>query len=877
MPILDFTSALYLGFRHASGSLLHWTRLTTGVPAALGEPEAAVEAAQRLAALQGCEQAVLAPSTLHLFWDLLGMLGDQQAALYVEQGIYPIARWGVERAAGLGAVVRHFPHHDPRALEACISSSPPGRRVVVVADGICARCGTPAPMEKYLALLRQVGGLLVLDDTQALGLLGNSPSLETPYGLGGGGSLRFAGVSGTGAVGKDVLLISSLAKAFGAPLAALSGSRSEVQRFTAGSETRLHCSPPSLANIQAALRALEINERTGDWLRRRLSNNIRAFQSGAGRIDLQVKGGWFPVQTIQQAWKFDPQRIYHRLLEQGVRGLLLQGEQDGEIELSFIITARHTRAQIERLVWLLGGALNWEKRFSPGRFIKDRAKEANSMNHNQISFEAEPFEFEYERSEFDGELEEEYAQRRGWRRPTRSTRPTRPGYARRPQQRRPIRRQISGYPTRPSRPRPLPPRPARPYRRRPLRPRRIPRPGITVIRDYPVGEPSASGTEYVRWVQSSLNQILDLNLPLDGVMGVETRSAVRSFQEKQGLPADGVVGPDTEQALKRARSGQDSAGASDGRGNAGSNGNGQAPGPGPSPAEEPAGPEGEGIFDTVKDLFTANRIIDLTAKADKSNRKGLRNPKSVYALVLHQMACCFKRKDPLKSYLRTKSHFVILPDGKILQLHPISALLWASHGFNKGSVAVEFAGNFPNTKGKWWKGDTYGRNRVTPDQIEAGRYLVRYLIRTMGLTHILAHRQSSAMRENDPGPDIWNQVGQWAIDNHGLKDGGPGFKIGGGNPIPALWRTWGQVKPQPEIAGEIDPESPEHARWLQQALNRALGMHLRTGEARGPMGRSALRSLQRRHGLPVDGELTEEVEELLFAAGAPPHRHPAAP
>ena len=44
-----------------------------------------------------------------------------------------------------------------------------------------------------------------------------------------------------------------------------------------------------------------------------------------------------------------------------------------------------------------------------------------------------------------------------------------------------------------------------------------------------------------------------LRLPIDGVMGTETRSAIRSFQERQGLPVDGTVGPDTERALIKAR------------------------------------------------------------------------------------------------------------------------------------------------------------------------------------------------------------------------------------------------------------------------------------------------------------------------------------
>jgi uncharacterized protein (DUF697 family) len=209
-------------------------------------------------------------------------------------------------------------------------------------------------------------------------------------------------------------------------------------------------------------------------------------------------------------------------------------------------------------------------------------------------------------------------------------------------------------------------------------------------------------------------------------------------------------------------------------------------------------------------LDTAN-IIDLTASADKSHRKGTRDPKTVYALVLHQMACCFAPKDPLKRFLTVGAHFAIANDGRIMQLHPVSSLLWASNGFNNRSVAVEFAGNFPNTRGTWWQGDTYGKNRPTPAQVTAGRQLIRHLMRTMGLTHVLAHRQSSGTRENDPGPDIWFDVGQWAVNTLGLKDGGPGFKIDSGNPIPDEWRTWGSRRPAvtPEMEFALEAEMPE--------------------------------------------------------------------
>jgi peptidoglycan hydrolase-like protein with peptidoglycan-binding domain len=64
--------------------------------------------------------------------------------------------------------------------------------------------------------------------------------------------------------------------------------------------------------------------------------------------------------------------------------------------------------------------------------------------------------------------------------------------------------------------------------------------------------------EQIRWVQYSLNRILNQNLPIDGVMSPATRTAVRNFQQRSGLPVTGYVGPDTQQALLTATSSTDS-------------------------------------------------------------------------------------------------------------------------------------------------------------------------------------------------------------------------------------------------------------------------------------------------------------------------------
>ncbi|MDM0106069.1 8-amino-7-oxononanoate synthase [Variovorax sp. J22R24] len=360
----DFTSALYLGLRHASATLPPWTALTRGQPAALAEPEGAEAAAAALPRLQGLAAATLLPSTLHLFWDLLRQLArETRSALLLDAGAYPILRWSAEGAAAAGAAVRRFAHHDSAALERLARGAVrDGLRPVVVCDGFCPGCNRPAPLAAYARIAGEGGGTLVLDDTQALGILGAEPSAACPFGHGGGGSLRWQGVGGA-----HIAVGASLAKGFGAPVAALSGSDALIGRFLDRSETRLHCSPPSSAAVAAARQAVALGARYGDGWRARLLRLVLRLRETLAQAGLVPVGRLpFPVQSFvsHQGPELAP-LLWRRLQASGVRALLTRGCQELAPRLTFIVTALHRQAHIDGVAQLLARAGHAAAPFAP--------------------------------------------------------------------------------------------------------------------------------------------------------------------------------------------------------------------------------------------------------------------------------------------------------------------------------------------------------------------------------------------------------------------------------------------------------------------------------------------------------------------------------
>lgn len=355
---IDFRSSLYLGMRHPASELQSWQQLTTGGPALLNEPPINRKIARQVALLQGMEHGILAPSTLHLWLDFFQAI-DRNTVLLIDEQAYPLMDWISRLANGRGIKVLNFPTQQIAKLRLLLQMHvQPGQIPFILCDGWNPISGKASPLRQYLELLRPFRGYLVIDDTQALGILGENANPGCPLGYGGRGTLAWQGI-----FSPYIVSICSLAKGFGVPLAVMSGASAFILPFEHKSLSRIHCSQVSAPLAAAALNALQHNCREGDRKRAYLCRLIDQFKQAVQPVGIELRGGIFPVQTLKLPTTKLALDLFGLLQKNGFSALLLRGEGVDQTPLiSFCITVEQNPGQYVQLGQCLQDF--WAKRLS---------------------------------------------------------------------------------------------------------------------------------------------------------------------------------------------------------------------------------------------------------------------------------------------------------------------------------------------------------------------------------------------------------------------------------------------------------------------------------------------------------------------------------
>ena len=168
----------------------------------------------------------------------------------------------------------------------------------------------------------------------------------------------------------------------------------------------------------------------------------------------------------------------------------------------------------------------------------------------------------------------------------------------------------------------------------------------------------------------------------------------------------------------------------------------------------------------------------------------------VTGICLHQTACLLGERP--ERWDSVGAHLGVTRAGKLIWLHGFDRVVAHGNGWNAGTVGIEVDGLYAGIEGDlstvWDDPSTKVREqpmKLTPEAAGALRAAIEWIVDTVSerggnVRALVAHRQSSESRRSDPGEAIWKAAAPIA-KRLGLSDGGPGFKIGDGRPVPREW------------------------------------------------------------------------------------------
>lgn len=189
-------------------------------------------------------------------------------------------------------------------------------------------------------------------------------------------------------------------------------------------------------------------------------------------------------------------------------------------------------------------------------------------------------------------------------------------------------------------------------------------------------------------------------------------------------------------------------------------------------------------------------LVDRRLRSLASQRHGARSWAKVTGICLHQTACVLGER--VARWDTVGAHLGVTRAGRAIWLHDFDVVVWHGNAWNAQTVGIEIDGLYEGVLGRadtlWDDPDTAGREQATPLTVEAvttAHEMIRWICSVVALhggeiKALVAHRQSSKNRRNDPGSEIWQRVALPMHAELGLSDGGAGFAVGG-YPVPGEW------------------------------------------------------------------------------------------
>jgi glycine C-acetyltransferase/8-amino-7-oxononanoate synthase len=274
---------------------------------------------------------------------LLQALRDDYDVVFADE----ISHYSIRDAlAAVDRPVFTFAHLDPGDLSSQLRRHlRAGQRPLVITDAVFPITGALAPLSDYAEIMAGYDGLLSVDDSHGVGVLGER----------GRGSLEHWGLSGPG-----IFLAGTLSKAFGGFGGLIPGDEELMDKIAANVRVPIGASPPPIPAAAASAEGLRIVSQHPE-LRERLRANVYRLREGLRGLGFPVEDSPVPIISLRPIDGLDMSTLERHLAAEGIMTKYVppHGYSDapevGTIRIA--VFSEHSPEQLDRLVDVIRRAL----------------------------------------------------------------------------------------------------------------------------------------------------------------------------------------------------------------------------------------------------------------------------------------------------------------------------------------------------------------------------------------------------------------------------------------------------------------------------------------------------------------------------------------
>jgi 8-amino-7-oxononanoate synthase len=230
-----------------------------------------------------------------------------------------------------------YAHADAEDLEhrlACNRDRAPGRRRLIITDGVFSMDGDLAPLPEILVLAETYDAWVLIDDAHATGVIGPS----------GAGTADYYGVDSP-----RLIRLGTLSKALGGEGGFVAGPVNLIDYLRHKARPFVFSTAPSPATVATALKALEI-VRAEPHRRERLRANAGRMREGLRSLGYTVPDGSTPILPVMIGKPEQAVALSRALEDRGVLAPAIRPPtvSEGTSRLRVTAMATHTDSDIDR-------------------------------------------------------------------------------------------------------------------------------------------------------------------------------------------------------------------------------------------------------------------------------------------------------------------------------------------------------------------------------------------------------------------------------------------------------------------------------------------------------------------------------------------------